>query len=132
MVCVCDGMMWCAEHVLEALSTLGFHEYIDDVKAVHREYKEQASVSYSIPEARVIQPLTHCVCVCVRVRVRVRVRVCVCVCVCGPHVLLGRGIVAVARVGWKDLAFQRRSCYANSSNCLKKPDSNISKCGLEF
>ena len=34
-----------AEHVLEALATLGFPEYIDDVKAVHREYKEQASVS---------------------------------------------------------------------------------------
>jgi hypothetical protein len=31
------------EHVLEALATLGFPEYIEDVKAVHREYKEQAS-----------------------------------------------------------------------------------------
>ena len=34
-----------AEHVVEALKTLGFQEYIEDVKAVHREYKEQASVS---------------------------------------------------------------------------------------
>ena len=32
------------EHVLEALATLGFPEYIEDVRAVHREYKEQASV----------------------------------------------------------------------------------------
>lgn len=32
-----------AEHVVEALKTLGFQEYIEDVKAVHREYKEQAS-----------------------------------------------------------------------------------------
>lgn len=47
----------CTEHVLEALSTLGFHEYIDDVKAVHREYKEQASVSYITSEARGMQPL---------------------------------------------------------------------------
>ena len=37
------------EHVLEALATLGFPEYIDDVKAVHREYKEQASVSSALP-----------------------------------------------------------------------------------
>lgn len=57
-----NGMMWCVEHVLEALSTLGFHEYIDDVKAVHREYKEQASVSYGISEARGIQPLSYCIC----------------------------------------------------------------------
>lgn len=33
------------EHVVEALSTLGFQEYVVDVKAVHKEYKEQASVS---------------------------------------------------------------------------------------
>ena len=33
-----------ADHVLEALSTLGFPEYIEDVKAVYREYREQASV----------------------------------------------------------------------------------------
>lgn len=33
------------EHVVEALTTLGFQEYIPDVKAVHKEYKEQASVS---------------------------------------------------------------------------------------
>lgn len=33
------------EHVVEALSTLGFTEYVVDVKAVHKEYKEQASVS---------------------------------------------------------------------------------------
>jgi histone H3/H4 len=32
------------DHVLEALSTLGFPEYIEDVKAVYREYREQASV----------------------------------------------------------------------------------------
>ncbi|XP_064384863.1 protein Dr1-like isoform X2 [Halichondria panicea] len=31
------------EHVVEALSTLGFTEYVVDVKAVHKEYKEQAS-----------------------------------------------------------------------------------------
>ena len=36
-----------SEHVLEALATLGFPEYIEDVKAVHREYKEQASVSHT-------------------------------------------------------------------------------------
>ena len=36
-----------AEHVVEALKTLGFQEYIEDVKAVHREYKEQASVGQS-------------------------------------------------------------------------------------
>lgn len=34
------------EHVVEALTTLGFQEYVPDVKAVHKEYKEQASVSY--------------------------------------------------------------------------------------
>lgn len=33
------------EHVVEALTTLGFQEYVTDVKAVHKEYKEQASVS---------------------------------------------------------------------------------------
>lgn len=33
------------EHVVEALTTLGFQEYVPDVKAVHKEYKEQASVS---------------------------------------------------------------------------------------
>ena len=33
------------EHVVEALTTLGFQEYVVDVKAVHKEYKEQASVS---------------------------------------------------------------------------------------
>ena len=33
------------EHVMEALTTLGFQEYVPDVKAVHKEYKEQASVS---------------------------------------------------------------------------------------
>lgn len=32
------------EHVVEALQTLGFQEYIEDVRAVHKEYKEQASV----------------------------------------------------------------------------------------
>ena len=32
------------EHVVEALATLGFQEYVPDVKAVHKEYKEQASV----------------------------------------------------------------------------------------
>ena len=30
---------------MEALTTLGFQEYVPDVKAVHKEYKEQASVS---------------------------------------------------------------------------------------
>ena len=34
------------EHVVEALNTLGFQEYVADVEAVHKEYKEQASVSY--------------------------------------------------------------------------------------
>ena len=33
------------DHVVEALNTLGFQEYVVDVKAVHKEYKEQASVS---------------------------------------------------------------------------------------
>ena len=33
------------EHVVEALTILGFQEYVPDVKAVHKEYKEQASVS---------------------------------------------------------------------------------------
>ena len=33
------------EHVVEALNTLGFQEYVADVEAVHKEYKEQASVS---------------------------------------------------------------------------------------
>ena len=32
------------EHVIEALMTLGFQEYVEDVKTVHKEYKEQASV----------------------------------------------------------------------------------------
>ena len=32
---------------MEALTTLGFQEYVTDVKAVHKEYKEQASVSSS-------------------------------------------------------------------------------------
>lgn len=36
------------EHVMEALITLGFQEYVPDVKAVHKEYKEQASVSNDI------------------------------------------------------------------------------------
>lgn len=36
------------EHVVEALTTLGFQEYVPDVKAVHKEYKEQASVSFFI------------------------------------------------------------------------------------
>lgn len=35
------------EHVVEALNTLGFQEYVADVEAVHKEYKEQASVSCS-------------------------------------------------------------------------------------
>jgi histone H3/H4 len=30
------------EHVIEALETLGFHEYIHEVKQVQQEYKEQA------------------------------------------------------------------------------------------
>lgn len=34
------------EHVVEALTTLGFQEYVPDVKAVHKEYKEQASVAF--------------------------------------------------------------------------------------
>ena len=29
---------------MEALNTLGFQEYVADVEAVHKEYKEQASV----------------------------------------------------------------------------------------
>ena len=33
------------EHVVDALQTLGFHEYIDEVKQVYKEYKEQAIVS---------------------------------------------------------------------------------------
>ena len=33
------------EHVVEALHTLGFQEYVEDVQAVHKEYREQASVS---------------------------------------------------------------------------------------
>lgn len=33
------------EHVIEALQTLGFNEYIDEVKTVFKEYKEQAIVS---------------------------------------------------------------------------------------
>ena len=36
------------EHVIEALETLGFHEYIHEVKQVHREYKEQAIVSQKL------------------------------------------------------------------------------------
>lgn len=35
------------EHIIEALQTLGFHEYIDEVKQVHKEYKEQAIVSHT-------------------------------------------------------------------------------------
>lgn len=34
-----------AEHIIEALIRLGFQEYVEDVKAVHMEYREQASVS---------------------------------------------------------------------------------------
>ena len=30
--------------MVEALNTLGFQEYVADVEAVHKEYKEQASV----------------------------------------------------------------------------------------
>lgn len=30
--------------MIEALTTLGFQEYVADVKTVHKEYKEQASV----------------------------------------------------------------------------------------
>ncbi len=33
------------EHIIEALTTLGFQEYVEDVQAVHLEYREQASVS---------------------------------------------------------------------------------------
>ena len=33
------------EHVIEALQALGFTDYIEEVKAVFREYKEQAIVS---------------------------------------------------------------------------------------
>ena len=33
------------EHIIEALQTLGFNDYIEDVKEVFKEYKEQASVS---------------------------------------------------------------------------------------
>ena len=33
------------EHIVEALRTLGFHQYIGEVKQVHKEYKEQAIVS---------------------------------------------------------------------------------------
>ena len=36
------------EHVVEALTVLGFQEYVPDVKAVHKEYKEQASVSGTV------------------------------------------------------------------------------------
>lgn len=35
------------EHIIEALTTLGFNEYIPDVKEVLKEYKEQANVGYS-------------------------------------------------------------------------------------
>ena len=31
---------------MEALHTLGFQEYVEDVQAVHKEYREQASVSH--------------------------------------------------------------------------------------
>ena len=33
------------EHIIEALQALGFTDYIEEVKAVFREYKEQAIVS---------------------------------------------------------------------------------------
>lgn len=46
-VALLHSLAMVSEHVLEALATLGFPEYIDDVKAVHREYKEQASVGHS-------------------------------------------------------------------------------------
>ena len=36
------------EHVVEALKTLGFHEYVDEVKQVHKEYKEQAIVRHYV------------------------------------------------------------------------------------
>ena len=38
------------EHVIEALTTLGFNEYIPDVKEVLKEYKEQANVSSTIQD----------------------------------------------------------------------------------
>ena len=34
--------------MVEALTGLGFQEYVGDVKAVHKEYKEQASVSVCV------------------------------------------------------------------------------------
>ncbi len=52
------------EHVVEALTTLGFQEYVTDVKAVHKEYKEQASVSV-------------CVCSCRNTDIRARMPACV-------------------------------------------------------
>ena len=39
------------EHVVSALGSLGFAEYVDDVQAVHKEYKEQASVGTSVEES---------------------------------------------------------------------------------
>ena len=49
------------EHVVEALNTLGFQEYVADVEAVHKEYKEQASVSQSSLEKIVTRILYMCV-----------------------------------------------------------------------
>lgn len=47
------------EHVVEALNTLGFQEYVADVEAVHKEYKEQASVS-----RRRLTSALYCISVC--------------------------------------------------------------------
>lgn len=64
---------------MEALTTLGFQEYVPDVKAVHKEYKEQASVSSlfvtSVPN----------------------------------YLITNRNIVNVVRVSLIDWVFQKRS-----------------------
>lgn len=47
-----------------------------------------------------------------------------CVCVRFPPLPHLRSIAGVERADWKDLEFQRKSCYGNSNSYLKKPDSS--------
>lgn len=46
---------------------------------------------------------------------------CMCVFPSLPHL---RSIAGVERADWKDLEFQRKSCYGNSNSYLKKLDSS--------
>ena len=107
-----------AEHVIDALKALGFQEYIEDVQAVHQEYKEQASVSF-----RCVGIVQFCTC-----DGGEYVNVCVCVRVIIVRLLCVnfRSTGSARREGgnWTSLGSLKRSCSDNSSSSLRRLVSN--------